>query len=327
MIKQKQNQLAEQMGLSLANCRKVMTACIQSVAMVGLELRWKGDQTRDTIGQANELQLLVNQEACATTGCFRTTNLGDLSMESGLRPAAAQLENRQRRFGLQLLSLSPDDQGRELVDTPTAIGRRLTNALAFSGKMESTVQLEEPETLNAELLQGDEVEAKSQEEKQRPGLATFTDGSSLTHTGHNQEAHDAEYAALAGALETATRREMAPERAPIFTDAQVAIKRMASEEPGPGQMYALQARKHIAALRRVRPDITAEIRWYPAHKGVPGNEEAGSGPSSRWRSQTPVGGGTRCHSPDLLRTSSERSWRRSGSLTMGWRLAARSTRC
>jgi len=35
----------------------------------------KGDHTYGTIGQANELQLLVNQEARATTGCFRTTKL------------------------------------------------------------------------------------------------------------------------------------------------------------------------------------------------------------------------------------------------------------
>jgi hypothetical protein len=53
-----------------------MTACIQSVAMFGSELWWKGDQARGTIGQANQLQLLVSQETRATTGCFRTTNLG-----------------------------------------------------------------------------------------------------------------------------------------------------------------------------------------------------------------------------------------------------------
>ena len=38
--------------------------------------------------------MLVNQEASATTGCFRMTNLGALLMESGLRVATAQLENR-----------------------------------------------------------------------------------------------------------------------------------------------------------------------------------------------------------------------------------------
>ena len=99
--------LAGQLGLSPANCRKVATACIQSAAKFGLELWWKGYHVRGTIGQANDLRLvlLVNQEAGGTTGCFRTTNLGVLSMESGLRLAAEQLENRQRRFRLRLLSL------------------------------------------------------------------------------------------------------------------------------------------------------------------------------------------------------------------------------
>ena len=62
-----------------------------------------------------------------------------------------------------------------------------------------------------------------------------------------------------------------PERATIFTDTQAAIRRGLGAV-WPGQMYALQARKHIAVLRRARPDITIEIRWCPAHKGVPGNQ-------------------------------------------------------
>jgi hypothetical protein len=71
----------------------------------------------------------------------------------------------------------------------------------------------------------------------------------------------------------AARRITTPENVTVLTDAQAAIKRMASEEPGPGQMYAIQARRHIATLRRPRPDII-EIRWCPAHKGVQGNEKA-----------------------------------------------------
>ena len=90
--------LAGQMGLSLANCREVVTACIQSIAMFRSELRWKGDQVRGSIGQANKLRFLVNQEARATTGFFRTTNMGALPIEPRLRAAKAQLENRQLRF-------------------------------------------------------------------------------------------------------------------------------------------------------------------------------------------------------------------------------------
>jgi len=263
--------------------------------MFGAELWWKGDHVRGTMGQADELQLLVNQEARATTGCFRTTNLGTLSMESGLRAATAQLEIRQRRFGLRLLSLPRGDQGRGIVGAKTAIGRRLTNALAHRGQTESTVLLEEPEILDAELRQEEEAEARVEAERARPGLTMFTDGSRLengatgyavvwrrgrtwagakVHMGSNQEAYDAECAALARALEEASKRNTIPERVTIFTDAQAAIRRMASDEPGPGQQYALQARKHIATLRRARPGIVIEIRWCPAHRGVVGNEKA-----------------------------------------------------
>ena len=37
---------------------------------------------------------------------------------------------------------------------------------------------------------------------------------------------------------------------------------------------ALQARKAIAALREREPSVEIEIRWCPAHKGIPGNEVA-----------------------------------------------------
>jgi len=60
-----------------------------------------------------------------------------------------------------------------------------------------------------------------------------------------------------------------PEGVTIFTDAQAAIRRMASEE-----IQVLQARKHIAVQPRASQDITIETRWYPAHTGASGNEKA-----------------------------------------------------
>jgi len=95
------HRLTGQMGLSPANCRKFMTACIQSAAMFRSELWWKGDHVRGTIGLAHELQLLVNQEARATTGCFRTTSLGASrwSLASGQRRHSWRTGSGGLRYG------------------------------------------------------------------------------------------------------------------------------------------------------------------------------------------------------------------------------------
>jgi len=151
--------------------------------------------------------------------------------------------------------------------------QRLGDGSRVPWPTEEEPRAQEPETLDAELLQEEEDEAKAEAERARPGLTMFTDGSRMedgaagysvvwkngqswagikTLMGYNQEAYDAECAALARALESASRRNMTPEGVTIFTDAQAAIRRMASHEPGPGQQYALQARKHIAALRRAQ---------------------------------------------------------------------------
>jgi hypothetical protein len=112
---------------------------------------------------------VVNNQARAVTGCFQTTNLGALAMESGLRPATTQLENRQPRFGLRLLS------------SRSEIGRRLKNALALAqrGRTETTVLFEDPEALEAEAIQEDEKMAKAEAERARPGITMFKDGSRL----------------------------------------------------------------------------------------------------------------------------------------------------
>jgi len=91
--------------------------------------------------------------------------------------------------------------------------------------------------------------------------------------GFFQEAYDAAIArALAVAAERAKRHKLG--RVRICMDAQAAITRMTYDKPGPRQTYVLQARQAAAALRRQEPAVETEIRWFPAHKGVPGNEAA-----------------------------------------------------
>jgi len=131
-------------------------------------------------------------------------------------------------------------QAREIAGAPTESGRRLTSALAYGGRTESTVLLEEPETLDADQLQEEEVGAKAEAEEARPGLTVFTDGSRTddgtagyavvwknglswagikTHMDYNREAYYAERAAATRAPEPAPRRNTTPERATISTDA------------------------------------------------------------------------------------------------------------
>jgi len=66
-----------------------------------------------------------------------------------------------------------------VVDALTGIGRRLTNALTHRGPTENIVLLVEAETLDAELLQEDEAEAKAAAEKAWPRLMMLTGGSCL----------------------------------------------------------------------------------------------------------------------------------------------------
>jgi len=65
-------------------------------------------------------------------------------MESGLRPAVTQLENRKRRFGARQLSLPRGNQANEAVGAPSTIGNMLEAALGYTGRTEETVLLTFP---------------------------------------------------------------------------------------------------------------------------------------------------------------------------------------
>lgn len=92
--------LCRQQGLSPGLVRRIQIAAVQAVALYGAELWWHGQKDRET-----GLQLLINRQARATIGAFRTTPIGPLLREAGLEPAGVILDHKQRTYAVRLLGL------------------------------------------------------------------------------------------------------------------------------------------------------------------------------------------------------------------------------
>jgi len=116
----------------------------------------------------------LNQQV-RVDGMLPDHQAGVLSMESGHRPAAAQLAVRQRCLDLRYPSLPQGDLAMEVARALSAIGQRLTSPLAYTARTQETVLLDDPETLAADLLPEEEEEARKEAERTRPGLTTLTD--------------------------------------------------------------------------------------------------------------------------------------------------------
>jgi len=102
---------------------------------------------------------------------------GALSLESGLRPATVQLDNRLRCFALRLASLPRGDQARELIGAAgSALGQRLQSHLGCWNGKEETCLLEVASPLDTSTTI-EEAEAAATEAKRtgRPGLCSRTD--------------------------------------------------------------------------------------------------------------------------------------------------------
>jgi len=232
--------------------------------------------------------------------------------EASLRPAAAQLENRQRRFATQLLTLPEGSEAKKVAGANSKLGERLLAAVRYAGGVERIEIPAKPSGLGAEVIVEEREAAKGVAEQEREGLTIFVDGSRVesaavgyavvwkkegewwasikAHMGFSQEAFDAECAALERALEVATRRRQPPERVTIFSDAQAALARIASDEPGPGQQYALKAGKWVAQLRKTRPGAVSNCGGALHTKGW--KETRGQTRRRSWQQKNQKGGGS-----------------------------------
>jgi len=197
----------------------------------------------------------------------------------------------------------------EAMDGEGEFGLRLRSFLGCWNGREDTVLLEAASPLEATVVVKEEAAAAREARLDRPGLTIFTDGSRLengatgyavvwkkgsdweglkSHMGWGQEAYDAECAGLARALQVAATRGDSIGAVTIFSDAQAAIARMTTDKPGPGQQYALEARRHIATLQAKEPNAQIEIRWCPSHQGIEGHEMADEWAKLAATSRTPM---------------------------------------
>jgi len=108
--------------------------------------------------RASDILKDANQETRAATCCFGTENLrSSCSLESALRPAPVQLENRLRRLGVRLVNLQQDSQVSRLVGAACAPANGWNLPLGkHSGRREKTNPLEVPKSLEADIVVEDE---------------------------------------------------------------------------------------------------------------------------------------------------------------------------
>jgi len=190
---------------------------VQATALYGAKLWWDDRKGAGVKNRCDELQKLENQMGRAVTGNFRTTNLGVVMAESGLRPAECLLNNRSRRHVLRLMSLPRGNQAKSLPGSDTPMGQRMVHFSEYSGRVEETYLPEDgPTELEASISIADAEWAKQEAMKadSQPGLTLWTDGSRdengavgyavvwrkgrtrwagrKVHMGYNQEAYDAD---------------------------------------------------------------------------------------------------------------------------------------
>ena len=89
-------------GLAPALIRRIQIAVIQSIALYGAELWWRGQKNHE-----HTLQKLLNRQGRAITGMCPSTPIHALLSEAGLIPAKLLLDSRQKSYAYRLLTL-PD---------------------------------------------------------------------------------------------------------------------------------------------------------------------------------------------------------------------------
>jgi hypothetical protein len=252
-------------GLNPGSCQRIQIAAVQTVALYGSELWWKRHE-----GRAQEVQKLLNEHGRRVTGCFRMTSQGALLKGAGLWPAKARLNNCVRRYKRQQMMMPDVLGGGRMLETRGSdlqrvegIDELIPEELLERRSYERTTLPIEKESLKGKGIILEEEQAKVEAKRKGEGLVLWTNGSRRdnewvgcavvwekegrwekrrVHLGRQKQAFDAEmYAVLEGmkiANEISEKEEV--RRVTVCTDSQATLRRIQSDEPGPGQGLALR---------------------------------------------------------------------------------------
>ena len=92
--------LSKSYGLCPGLVWRIQIAAVQSVALYGAELWWKGQKNYE-----KDLQKLMNRQAQSITGMYWSLPISHLMNDSGLLPAHILLDSRQRAYAHRIISL------------------------------------------------------------------------------------------------------------------------------------------------------------------------------------------------------------------------------
>ncbi|KAI9035197.1 ribonuclease H family protein [Aspergillus affinis] len=290
--------LCQMHGLGPGLARQVQVAAVQSVALYGAGLWWRGQKNRQ-----EGVQLMINRQARAITGMLKTTPVGLLVREAAVTPAEVLLEARLLGYITRLLGLPENHPANKILPVsfqerdqhaqpgeptpgnrrwaednargPWSLGQHLARQLANilpvnpSGGFESPLQATSnqfPEQAiwsdGTRLANG---RAGAGVAWQDPAKKRKTRGFSL---GKGYEVFDAELLGVVRALQVA-KKAGGQRPVTILLDPQAAIARLQHTHTGPGQALAAQA--HIIARKLQVQGCEPTI---PGHAGVEGNERA-----------------------------------------------------
>ncbi len=197
--------LTKTYGLVPGLVRRIQLSVVQSTALYGAELWWKGQKKHD-----RTIQQMINRQARSITGMYSSTPIHPLLCKAGLIPASILLDYRQRAYTCRLLVLSELHSAKEILpislrkgdqdfqpgelpentllwtqnSRPALYGQWLAWQITLDHSIDPADGVEPVQKMISEELKADiifESKKKALEEakKIQAGLVLWTDGSKL----------------------------------------------------------------------------------------------------------------------------------------------------